>query len=113
MKYISNNVRFMKTNITILLAALLSMQCHSGSHKATELEVSTVQWKYGEGLNVGDWLEFGKGYRIKGDTIFRSDSAVAVVIDIKNGTFGDDDEMEIMSIAGSKKGIYHSKYTLN
>lgn len=100
----------MKILIQYLVLGLLLIQCNSRSDKNSEIELSKVQWKYGEGLNVGDWLDFGgDAYRIESDTIFESDTPIAVVLSIKRGSIGDDDEMEIVSMNGKEKGIYHSK----
>ena len=100
----------MKILIQYLVLGLLLIQCNSRSDKNSEIEISNVQWKYGEGLNVGDWLDFGGDvYRIESDTIFESDTPIAVVLNIKRGNLEDDDEMEIVSMNGKEKGIYHSK----
>ena len=78
--------------------------------EALEAIVVQNKWKYGQGASIGDWIEFNTGhYTIVRDTIFRSDSAVAVVSRFEDGKLGDDDEIEITLIKNSSKGIYHSK----
>jgi hypothetical protein len=99
----------MKILIRCLILAILLIQCNSRPDKDIERDVREVQWKYGEGLNVGDWLDFASdAYRIQSDTIFANDTPIAVVLSIERGWLGDDDEMEIVSINGNEKGIYHS-----
>ena len=100
----------MKILIQYLILGILLSRCSSGSDKNSGIELSKVPWKYGEGLNVGDWLDFGPGvYTMQHDTIFENNRPIAVVLSIKRGSFGDDDEMEIVSINGKERGIYHSK----
>ena len=100
----------MKILIQYLILGILLSRCSSGSDKNSGIELSKVPWKYGEGLNVGDWLDFGPGvYKMRRDTIFENNRPIAVVLNIKRGSFGDDDEMEIVSINGKERGIYHSK----
>ena len=74
------------------------------------MEIRKIHWKYGEGFNIGDWLEFDNGtYSIEGDTIYKNDKPIAIVLAVKGGILGDDDEMDIKSINGTEKGTYHSK----
>ena len=89
---------------------LIFIQCQRKDDKAIETKVVQHDWKHGEGANIGDWIDFKSGYyKMKRDTILRSDSAVAVVSYIEDGKLGDDDEMEITLIKNSSKGTYHSR----
>ena len=100
----------MKILIQYLILGILLIQCNSRSDKNSGIEVSKVQWKYGEGLNVGDWLDFGPvRLQNSSDTIFETNTPIAVILSIKRGSQGDDDEMEIVSMNGKERGIYHSK----
>ena len=100
----------MKSIKTYSFLLLIFIQCQRNVDKAIETKVVQHDWKYGEGASIGDWIDFKTGYyRIKRDTIFRSDSAVAIVSCIEDGKLGDDGEMEITLIKNNSKGTYHSK----
>jgi hypothetical protein len=96
---------------TYLFLFLLFIQSQRNFDKeAVESKVVQHHWKYVEGANIGDWVNFSNGYyKIKRDTIFRGDSPVAVVSHLENGKLRDDDEMEITLIENKSKGTYHSK----
>lgn len=99
----------MKQFIACLISGLLLVQCSSTEHKRS-IDVEKYQWKYGEGLHAGDWLDFtGEVYEIRNDTIYERGSAIAIISEIRKGNFGDDTEMEIVSVDGTEKGIYHKK----
>jgi hypothetical protein len=100
----------MKASTFSLMALIIFIQCNSSLQTNEEIHVGNAQWKYGEGLNVGDWLTFdGERYSIRGDTIFKKDTAIAVVKEIKRGALGDDDKMQIQSFDGAQSGTYYSK----
>jgi hypothetical protein len=101
----------MKSIKSNLFVFVLFIQCQGNVDKeAIETIVVPHEWKYGEGTNIGDWIDFKTGYyTIKRDTIFRNDSAVAVISYFDGGRLGDDVEMEITLTKNSSKGIYYSK----
>lgn len=95
----------------VLLFSLLLTGCTAASDRNTiESLLTKHDWKYGQGFNIGDWVDFKNTiYTVESDTILLGDSAIATVKKIEIGRFGDDDEMHITSIHGEKTGIYHSK----
>jgi hypothetical protein len=67
-------------------------------------------WKAGSGYNIGDWLSFdsSKNYVLRNDTIFKHNTAVAIVINVHKAVFGDN-ELTVKSISSQDKGTYHEK----
>ena len=96
--------------IDFLLLGLLLTGCTLDlDRNAFKSHIVEHEWKYGEGLNIGDWLNFNSRYRIKSDTILIGDSAIAIVKKIEKRMIGGDDKMQIISINGEDKGSYFSK----
>lgn len=98
-------------SIRVIILFALFIQCKGKIGKeAIETNIAQHDWKYAEGASIGDWIDFKSGYyEIKYDTLFRNDSAVAIVSHLKVGKVGDDDEMEIVLINNNMKGTYYSK----
>jgi hypothetical protein len=96
--------------IYFLLFGLLSTGCTVDiDRNAFKSHIVKQHWKYGEGLNIGDWLDFNSIHKIKSDTILLGDSAIAIVKRIEKRMIGVDDKMQITSINGEGKGIYFAK----
>lgn len=94
-----------------LLFSLLLIGCTVDTDRNDiKSHVMEHEWKYGEGFHIGDWLDFSINiYKIKGDTILRGDSAIAIVKKIEIGGPGNDDELYIISMQRGEWGMYHSK----
>lgn len=94
----------MKKEFTILLVILLAA-CTSNSDI-----ISQNNWKYGEGYHIGDWLTFDRSgyYRISNDTIFKQDTAVAIVVE-ENEQAGSNAKLTIKSLQTGEVGTYHNK----
>jgi hypothetical protein len=102
-------IKMLKGITFYFLVAFFLIGCSGSSIRKGETDLSSLQWKYGEGFNAGDWLNFENDLSLRNDTIFRRDSAVAIIVEIEDGKFGDDDEMVIRSMNGDTRGTYHSK----
>ena len=66
-------------------------------------------WKCGGNCIAGDWLSFKTKYWIvRNDTIFKQDTAVAVIVNIDKALFGDN-ELKIQSVKTGELDTYHEK----
>lgn len=70
--------------------------------------VTDHEWKAGGGYNPGDWLSFdsSKYYKVQNDSLFKRDTAVAIIINIDKPIFGDT-ELLIKSLKTGRLGTYH------
>lgn len=68
------------------------------------------EWKSGGGYWAGDWLYFDRSgyYKVVNDTLYKRDTAVATIVNIHKGFYGDN-ELEIKSLHTGQAGIYHEK----
>jgi hypothetical protein len=70
--------------------------------------VDNSKWKYQDGYNIGDFLEFGTDvYSLSNDTILRKSKPIAVVIDNNNRLI--DRVLIIRGINDTIRGYYISK----
>jgi hypothetical protein len=98
-----------RLKIFLLLLPSLLVQCTVDSKtNISETFISDREWKFGKGYHIGDHLRFDSlNYRISNDTIFRNDSATAVIAKILKATAGHAGQIEIHSITTQEKGTYH------
>ena len=68
-------------------------------------------WKIGDGEGwVGDWISFETNlYKISGDTLYKRDTARAVIISLDKAGYNGDNEMVIKRIKDNSKATYHEK----
>ncbi len=68
-------------------------------------------WKIGEGEGwVGDWISFDNNlYKISGDTLYKSDTARAVIISLDKAGYNGDNEMVIRRFKDNSTATYHKK----
>lgn len=94
----------MNKSLQILIAFLLS-SCTTNSDKALQHE-----WKYSEGYSAGDWLSFDESeiYKISDDTLFKQDTAVAIVIEVDKRIDGNT-ELTLKSLQTGELVTYHKK----
>ena len=74
-----------------------------------EQQLKTGWWKYGEGYYLGDVVDFSKGFSINGDTILQNGLRVGIITRMTKGMFGDDNEIEIISLDKKQSGVYHQQ----
>ena len=94
----------MKRTIFLIFPFILT-NCSSDSEFVKQRE-----WKYGSGFWMGDWLLFNDSeyFKIQTDTLFKQDTARAVIVDIDE-QLGGDTELTIKSITTGELGTYHEK----
>ena len=66
-------------------------------------------YKYEDGYHIGDWVEFdGMVFELSHDTIYKYDSAVAIIIEIQKNVFADD-RLIVRDINSNETGSYFEK----
>ena len=73
--------------------------------------VRNHEWKWGEGKGrIGDWICFDHNiYKISNDTLFKRDTARAVVVSLDKNGWRYDNEMVIIQIQNGEHATYHEK----
>lgn len=73
--------------------------------------VGQHEWKFGDGEGwVGDWISFDTNlYKISGDTLYKRDTARAVIISLDKAGYNGDNEMVIKRFKDNTKATYHEK----
>ncbi len=90
----------------ISMLILVCCAC-SGSNEAVS---DTRFWKYSDGFTIGDMLDFRQSRtRLRRDTIFLADSAVARVLKIENRWLTADRVLYIESLRHNTIGRYVAK----
>lgn len=87
------------------LYLLWQFKYHADDHYLTNHE-----WKAGGGYNPSDWLSFdgSKYYKVQNDTLYKRDTAVAVISSFNRAIFGDN-ELNIKSLKTGELGMYYEK----
>ncbi|MBK9579465.1 MAG: hypothetical protein IPK50_16380 [Fibrobacterota bacterium] len=84
---------------SLLLTSLLVLGCK---------EIEDSSWKYHSGVHIGDWLDFRGGrLRLGHDTIYRGDSAIALVRDHQDRIL--DQVLVVQALADTTTGRYIGK----
>ena len=97
----------MKPASTIFLSILGLLFLIGYDHMKNE-EIKKSGWKYGSGYHISDFLRFDDN-NLKGDTIYRSNKPIAVIIYCGKGMFRNSAILELESLATGESGIYHQK----
>jgi len=68
-------------------------------------------WKFGNGEGwVGDWISFETNlYKLSGDTLYKRDTARAIIISLDKAGYNEGNEMVIKRFKDNTKATYHEK----
>lgn len=76
----------------------------------TDAEIKEHSWKYAEGYNIGDWVDFNNSiFILTNDTIYSNGEATAKIIYSRINVFASKRSITIESIFKKEKGIYIKK----
>ena len=67
-------------------------------------------WKYSEGFNIGDIIDFNSNLnKVGNDTIYRNGVPLARFLEVENRFFSGDKVLYIQSLTSDEAGVYVSK----
>jgi len=76
----------------------------------TESDIREKTWKYSDGTNIGDWIDFKNSfYSLSNDTIYSNKIPVAKIVSSQTITFGSKRTLLFESIENKQKGTYVEK----
>ena len=100
---------FNQNNSKLLISLLIFLGVVTFSCKSNSERTADLFWKYHHGFRIGDFINVdGSLYSISNDTIYKNDSAVATIIDVK-WRISFDNILSIKSISEDQMGYYVSK----
>lgn len=91
--------------VFVVLIFLVAIRC---TDRLAHNEIEKSWWKYGSGLHLGDVLRFDDS-NLKGDTIYRNNQPVAIVIACERKVLENSGVLKLKSIHNEKTGTYHEK----
>jgi hypothetical protein len=101
-------MNFEKTNTTLKTTLLFFALVHTSCSRMTNDDISKYWWKYGSGFHLGDALRFDET-NLKGDTIFKGEKPIAIIISCRTGFFEEYPTLKIEAIETGEIGSYHEK----
>ena len=76
----------------------------------TEADIKEQSWKYSNGANIGDWIDFKNSlFSLSNDTIYSNQTAIAKIISSRISVFESKRTITIESIKNKQLGIYIEK----
>lgn len=100
---------FNQNNSKLFISLMLFLGVVIYSCKSNSERTADLFWKYHHGFRIGDFINIDESlYSISNDTIYKNNTAVATIIDVK-WRISFDNILTIKSISENQMGYYVSK----